>query len=309
MLPLSLAKGSDRNAGANLSSTSRIALGTAQFGLQYGVANIEGRVSFSSVREIMCLASANGINMLDTAVAYGDSEERIGLVGAEQFNIVTKLPRVPDDELKIRDFVYKQVSQSLLNLRTQSLYGLLLHSPLQLLGSSGALLYKALQELKEKNLVQKIGISVYAPSDLVGLIPRYSLDIIQIPYSLVDRRLQISGWLQRLKDQNVELHTRSCFLQGLLLFPHNKIPPQFQPWQHLWDRWASWLTAHQNISPLAACIKFPLSFPEIDRIVVGVDSMSHLIQIIEALRSTDEISFPDLQSDDELLINPTFWKL
>lgn len=308
MSPLSSARGSDRDANGNLISASRIVLGTAQFGLQYGVANIEGRVSFSSVREIMHLASASGINMLDTAVAYGDSEERIGLVGAEKFNIVTKLPRVPDDESKIRDFVHKQVNQSLLKLRTKSLYGLLLHSPIQLLGSSGALLYKALQALKETNLVQKIGISVYAPSDLVGLIPRYDLDIIQIPCSLVDRRLQISGWLQRLKDQNVELHTRSCFLQGLLLFPHNKIPPQFQPWQHLWDRWASWLTGHQNISPLAACIKFPLSFPEIDRIVVGVDSVSQLSQIIEALRSTDEISFPDLQSDDELLINPTSWK-
>src|SRR5581483_2256099 len=105
----------------------------------------------------------------------------------------------------------------LLRLDVKTLYGLLLHRPQQLLGAEGPTLYQALQGLKKGGQVQKIGVSVYAPSELELLNLRYRFDLVQAPFNLVDRRLHTTGWLQRLKEDGVEIHTRSAFLQGLLL--------------------------------------------------------------------------------------------
>jgi aryl-alcohol dehydrogenase-like predicted oxidoreductase len=187
-----------------------------------------------------------------------------------------------------------------------SIYGLLLHRPEQLLEAAGQALYKTLQGLKETGQVQKVGASVYAPSELGELTPRYRFDLIQAPFNLVDRRLHTTGWLQRLKDEGVEIHTRSVFLQGLLLMPQATRPAKFASWSELWSKWHGWLSRHK-VSAVRACLAFPLSFSEIDRVVVGADSVSQLEQIISAATITAPVDLPDLHCDVESLINPTRW--
>jgi len=151
-----------------------------------------------------------------------------------------------------------------------------------------------------------VGVSIYSPDELAALTISYRLDMVQAPLNLVDRRLQSTGWMRRLKDQGVEIHTRSAFLQGLLLMSHHTIPICFAQWSGLWQQWHLWL-ADNRVSALQACLSFPLSFPEIDRVVVGADSVDHLAQIIRATTSQPSIDLPDLQSDNENLINPGYW--
>lgn len=287
---------------------NRLALGTVQFGLPYGIANQTGQVSRLEASAMLQLALASSIDTLDTAIAYGDSETCLGEVGTQGFKVVTKLPAVPDSCENVSNWVQQQLSMSLSRLGVNKVYGLLLHRSEQLLGSNGLEFYQALQALKDNGQVQKIGISIYSPTELDALIPRYQFDLVQAPFNLVDQRLCRTGWMQRLKDDDVEIHTRSAFLQGLLLMAEADIPEKFLPWSGLWHTWHQWLL-EKEVSAVQACLALPLSFPEIDRVVVGVDSVSQLAQIVSATNKLLQADLPDLQCDDENLINPANWNL
>ncbi|HQS58874.1 MAG: hypothetical protein B7Y56_12610 [Gallionellales bacterium 35-53-114] len=284
----------------------RLALGTVQFGLPYGIANQDGQVTRSVADAMLKHAAANGIDTLDTAIAYGESETCLGEVGTTDFKLVTKLPAVPDGCTDVNSWVIEQMCESLARLGVKEVYGLLLHRSAQLLGNDGKFLYQTLQDLKEAGLVQKIGVSIYSPSELDALIPQYQFDLVQAPFNLVDRRLYSSGWLQRLKHEGVEIHARSAFLQGLLLMQRTDIPPKFELWSELWNRWHNWLACH-SVSAVQACLAYPLSFSEIDRVVVGADSISQLEQIINAAQSAMLGDLPNLHCDAEYLINPACW--
>lgn len=287
---------------------SRLAIGTVQFGLPYGIYNHTGKVSPIEVQSILNLALSHGINTLDTAIAYGDSESCLGNLGVGDFKVVTKLPAFIDNCHDVREWVHQQVNASLSRLRVKSIYGLLLHRPEQLLHPKGVELYKALQELKDKGQVQKVGISIYSPNELYALIPRYRFDLVQSPFNLIDQRLFTSGWLGRLKDFDIEIHTRSVFLQGLLLMLKAEIPYKFSPWQGLWDIWHQWLLDY-NIPAIDACLAFPLSFSDIDHVIVGSDNTKQLLQITNAAKSQLNKELPNLKCEDENLINPSNWKM
>ncbi|MDP3086751.1 MAG: aldo/keto reductase [Methylotenera sp.] len=284
----------------------RLALGTVQFGLPYGIANQAGQVSRSEAKAMLQLASASGMDTLDTAIAYGDSEKCLGEVGTQGFKMVTKLPALPDGCTDVSGWVEQQVNASLSRLGVTEVYGLLLHRSEQLLGTNGVALYQALQDLKDNSKVKKVGISIYSPSELDALTQHYRFDLVQAPFNLVDQRLCTTGWMQRLKDADVEIHTRSAFLQGLLLMNQADIPTKFSPWDRLWQTWHRWL-AEGDVSAVQACLAFPLSFPEIDRVIVGADSVSQLSQIISATKCTTNIQLPNLQCNDADLISPARW--
>jgi len=286
--------------------TRRLALGTVQFGLNYGIANQAGKVRLSAAKNMLQLLINNGGDTLDTAVAYGESESCLGEIGTKGFKLVTKLPAVPDGHSDINNWVREQIAASVNRLGVDSVYGVLLHRSDQLLMTNGRVLFNALQDLKETGLVQKIGVSVYAPSELDALIPQYQFDLIQAPLNLIDRRFATSGWLQRLQQKNVEIHTRSAFLQGLLLMPREAIPSKFAPWAALWDNWHNWLACHA-VSAVQTCLAYPLAFPEVERVVIGADSLSQLEQIIEAALPVHIDGLPDLHCEDGNLINPANW--
>jgi aryl-alcohol dehydrogenase-like predicted oxidoreductase len=288
------------------SRVSRLALGTVQLGLPYGIANQTGQVSGHEAKIMLQFAADSGIDTLDTAIAYGDSETRLGEVGTQGFKLVTKLPALPDVCADVSMWIQRQLSASLSRLGVRAVYGLLLHRPEQLLGRNGAALYQALQALKDTGQVKKVGVSIYSPSELEALVPKYRFDIVQAPFNLIDQRIYTTGWLQRLQDAGIEVHTRSTFLQGLLLLPQAEIPDKFARWNDLWGTWLRWLIAH-DVSAVQACLAFPLSFPQIDRVIVGTDSQSQLAQIVNAASKQPLGDRPDLQCEDEDLINPARW--
>jgi aryl-alcohol dehydrogenase-like predicted oxidoreductase len=191
-------------------------------------------------------------------------------------------------------------------LRTATLYGLLLHNPQQLLGAQGDELYRALTALRQQHLVKKIGVSVYGPEELELLYPRFEFDMIQAPFNVIDRRIATSGWLERLHEAGVEVHVRSAFLQGLLLMDDSTRPAQFDKWQPLWTQWHRWLDDHE-LSPLQACLNFALSHPEIDHVVIGVDSQAQLKEILMTNGATAPKAPQTLMSADPDLVNPSRW--
>jgi len=283
---------------------SRLALGTAQFGMAYGIANSSGQVSRNGVQEILALAEVNRINTIDTAIAYGESESALGAAGVRGFRVITKLPHIPDGTADINDWIRGEVADSLQRLRVNSLYGLLLHRSRPWLDEG---VNAVLGQLKKEGVVKKIGVSIYSPDELAPLFSLASIDLVQAPFNLVDRRLSTTGWLARLHDNGVEIHARSAFLQGLLLMSQNAIPERFTPWGELWQKWHEWL-ASMDMTAIQACLGYVLSFPEIDKVVVGVDSLDQLRQLIDAAKMPNsQHAFPEISSADEKLINPSHW--
>lgn len=284
----------------------KLALGTVQFGLNYGVANVAGRIGADMADAILRRAKLAGMDMLDTAIAYGDSESVLGGLGVQGWRVVSKLPAVPEGCLDVAKWVVMQTQESLQRLGLQSMYGLLLHRPRQLLEDFGPDLYAALQALKAEGLVTKVGMSVYGSEELDNLWPKYQLDLVQAPLSILDRSLLDSGWASRLKDSGVEIHTRSAFLQGLLLMPPDKRPARFNRWVNIWQEWDRWLLA-TGMTPVQACLRYANSFDEIDRVVVGVDSVIQLNEILAAANGFLD-TFPAFEPlQDDRLINPATW--
>lgn len=285
---------------------SRLVLGTAQFGMPYGIANRQGKICADEARAILEYAKGAGLNMLDTAVAYGESETLLGEIGVSQWQVVSKLPAVPDTCNDVRTWVFVSVESSLRRLQIPQLKGLLLHRPDQLLGDFGQVLYRALDGLKEQRLVEKIGISIYDPTELDGLCSRFNFDIVQAPFNLVDHRMVESGWMNRLSCQGTEVHVRSIFLQGLLLMPSYLRPERFNRWQPLWSRLQQWLSS-VGLTPLRACLQHALTQPQIDRVIVGVDDISHLKEILRVADAKVPDVPPELHCGDLDLINPVCW--
>ncbi len=282
---------------------SRLALGTVQFGMEYGVSNRSGQVNQDEIRKILDVAAEAGIDTLDTAIAYGKSEAILGEVGVEGWKVVTKLPKVPEGVEDITSWVQDQVDASLQRLRIRSLHGLLLHCPEQLL-LHGARLSAALIAVKKSGRVQKTGVSIYDPGQLEEFQALMSLDLVQAPLNILDRRLIASGWDARLRKAGVEIHTRSAFLQGLLLMAER--PKKFHRWDALWSVWDDWLR-RVGLTPLEACLRYVLSCKTLDKIIVGVDGADQLRQILSA--GAGEMpplpSWPSPVSPE--LINPSCW--
>jgi len=284
---------------------SKLALGTVQFGIPYGVANQRGQIGLEEAKEILITAKSAGIDTLDTAIAYGNSEQRLGEIGVSSWKVVSKLPKMPDSVSDVLYWVQETVSGSLDRLQLTKLYGLLLHNPEHLLQPEGRKLYDSLKILKEKGWVDKIGISIYSPRELDALSNHFSFDLVQSPCNILDRNLAQSGWLERLKQSEVEIHVRSVFLQGLLLMKSEERPEKFKRWQSFWNQWDDWL--HQsNISPLQACLNYVFSLRDISKIVIGIDRLSQLEEIL----NVEEINLqiPDfIANNDSDLIYPYNW--
>jgi aryl-alcohol dehydrogenase-like predicted oxidoreductase len=284
----------------------KLALGTVQFGMAYGVANIEGQVSQEEVKKILQFARKSGVDTIDTAIAYGDSEKYLGLAGVSNFKLITKLPSIPESVTNIEEWISKQVEVSLFRLGVENVYGLMLHQPDQLLGPKGKRIIQSLINLQKRSVVHKIGISVYSHKELQKLFELHDFEIVQCPFNLVDRGLVTSGWLSKLKMSGVEVHSRSSFLQGLLLMSRDLIPDKFQEWDALWAKWHDWLDDQSKL-PLEACMSYVLSFSEIDRVIVGVESKQQLEQIVGVTLSSRISSFPHIYSENTNLINPANW--
>ena len=285
----------------------KIALGTVQLGLAHGIANQDGQVSREEAKTIISLARSLGVDTLDTAIDYGTSETLLGNLGVKDYRIITKIPSLDQSSGEVYSQIREHVLKSLRNMKIPKLYGLLLHRPDEILTPIGPAIWRALNALKEQDLVEKIGYSIYSPGQLDAIYGSYPADIVQAPYNVVDRRICSSGWLEKLNTKGVEVHVRSVFLQGLLLMSSNKRPKKFNEWSNLWNSWEHWLKLN-SYTPLEGAIKFVLSNKHISRVVVGVDNANQLMEIIEATKADSPPIYPqEFSSECERLINPLNW--
>jgi len=284
----------------------KIALGTANFGQKYGLA---GKIikSDKKVKKIIQFANNSKIKLIDTSNNYGSSETLLGNNNLKNFKIITKL-KISNDEKKsnnLENIVFNKVEESLFKLNIKKLYAILLHESDDLKSNKRHKLIKVLKKLKKKNLVSKIGISIYNPKELNFIWPFWKPDIVQCPFNILDRRIYESGWLKKLKKNKTEIHVRSIFLQGLLLKNEKSMPRKFKKWKNIFKKWNNYCKK-ENISKIQGCINFIKSFKKISFVIIGFEDIKQLKNIISYFKN-DKKSHTTIACNDIKLIDPRLW--
>ena len=257
---------------------AELCLGTVQFGMPYGVTNKKGQVNEVEVRRILRLAAESGIRLLDTAQAYGMAETVLGKCWptASPRRLISKLTMGADPQDWERSLM-----TSLRRLRASKLDGFLLHRSSDLHPRNGKALLKWLEGLRERGIVERIGVSIYKGSELEEL-PLSRIQIVQLPVSVYDQRLIHDGTINRLRELGIAIHLRSVFLQGLLLQTPEKWPPHISaPFREHHTQWLERLQ-QKGMCPLTGCLNFVHSLEGIEAILFGVVSCRELDQVLRA---------------------------
>ena len=282
----------------------KLALGTAQFGLDYGISNTFGRINKQEIQKILHIALENDIDLLDTAQSYGQSEEVIGHVGSKGFNIITKI----SPGININDII-NSIQDSLLKLRKDFLEGVLIHD-FQDYQKNPEML-DILISLKKKGIIKKVGFSLYHPRELeMLLLKKVDFNILQIPFNIFDQRFK--KYFHELKSYNIEIHIRSAFLQGLVFIEPTKLSKHFSSHLKVFQKF------HEDVSKskkniTETCLNFVKSNAEIDRAIIGVNKSTELMSNIQAFQNHSigkgkTLGNYDLYKiDDEKIILPYKW--
>jgi aryl-alcohol dehydrogenase-like predicted oxidoreductase len=291
----------------------QLCLGTAQFGLPYGITNTAGQVSEPEVLALLAEAAAAGLTMLDTAQAYGDAEEVLGrtLPPVHPFRLISKLPPQSQPAFTSDDgIVWDQtIERSCVRLGQPYLDALLLHSTADLRKPGNEHLRQWLLSLRERGMVRRLGVSIYGSADLVG-VPLDLLDLVQLPLSLYDQRLLVDGTITRLRDQGCAVHARSLYLQGLLLSPAASWPAWVDPAARDHHARLDSLAADRGSSLLECALGFAHAQVDLEAVVLGLCSRLELQQLLRAWGGSSPWQEGEWQTwalPDAGILDPRHW--
>ncbi|MEK4228433.1 aldo/keto reductase [Solibacillus sp. FSL H8-0538] len=291
----------------------KLALGTVQFGMDYGITNSEGKTSFQEIESILRFSHEQGIVLLDTAPSYGDSEKVLGGNSLNDFDVITKTPYIKNEVIAKSDIeeIEEVFYQSLENLNVDSLYGLFVHQTKDMYKEGSDKLYEKMLDFKERGIVQKIGVSIYEKSEITDLFNRYKWDMVQIPVNVLDQRLIKDGTLSELSDKGIEIHARSIFLQGLLLTDSFKLESRFKSVN-------KYLAQYYNdlhligMTKIEGALNYINEISEIDYAVIGVNNLLQLKEILLAYKRINNdnsfrIDYSNYAVVNENIIDPRKW--
>lgn len=290
---------------------SRLALGTVQFGINYGIANVSGMPNEACSHAIINAALNMGISDFDTAKAYGKSELVLGSWSRRhEARIVSKYSG-NDDRISIKDRLHLAVKDTLENIGCSQLYGYLLHNEENI---SDVTWLDGLASLKSSGLVRKVGVSVYETSFAVAAANSPAIDIIQIPYSVMDQRLDACGFFELAEAKGKEVWARSALVQGLLLMEEDKIPADLGGMVPLRET-AKAIGARFGFSMQQTAVLFSLGNHRIKKVLIGVDTLEQLMEYegietrIDAFQDCRDALVRELRGRvDPYLVSPHRWK-
>jgi len=286
-------------------NSSKLVLGTAQFGSNYGIKNYRGRIPKDEVFSIIETAIHSGSLVFDTSPLYGDAEVVLGDYIRQNGDllIISKLQKCSIYNATI---FFKQTFDV---LGVSSLYAYLLHDFSAYLEDSN--IWNFMLDLRKSHKAKKIGFSLYHPEEIdILLRNNVDFDIVQVPYSLFDRRFE--KYFKILKDKNVEIHVRSIFLQGLLLFEPENLPQKFLSVKSKLVKLRG-IASKYSTTLTSLCLNLALDSSYINKIIVGVDSKENFDCILKDVSTCINLSKEDkeeidcLREENESIILPYKW--
>lgn len=271
----------------------KLGLGTVQFGTDYGIANKNGQVKREEIAKILKYCKQIGIDVLDTASAYGNAEQVLGEFDLSEYKVISKF--LPNGDIIEFD---NQLNNTLKNLSLNTIYGYLTHRPESIINNHWQ--WEALLKAKSIGKVQKIGFSLNTPLELSALLDSNMIpDLVQVPYNYLDRRFE--EHLKSLKKLKVEIHTRSVFLQGLFFMNPDELSNHFSSAIPFFKSLA-------NIKQLSGhLLEFVLSKDFIDKVIIGTESLNQLQGNIEELLNLHIEELPHPPNLSESILMPMFW--
>lgn len=281
----------------------KLALGTVQFGIDYGAFNAQGKTPLDEVRAILARAKAAGIATLDTARAYGEAEAVLAATKAPgDFDIITKCPALDDDDSAAAATVAAAFETSCTALGVERVHGYLLHNSRDLARPG---VWVVLERLMAAGRVARVGISGYDVTEVAALVEQFPITLTQLPANVLD-----PWFLSSPLPDRVEVHVRSAFLQGFLLRDPNALPDHFAPFRETLHDFRAQAAAHE-LTPLQAALAPLLSSPNIAQVVVGVETLAQLDDILAAATvaaARPDVRFAPFPSATPDLTDPRRWK-
>lgn len=295
---------------------AELCLGTVQFGMKYGINNTLGQPTEEAVFEMLDTAIENGINVIDTARAYGTAEILLGRYfenkkGVDSLRVISKLrPNVVSDgEKDVWGVVRRELEDTLRRLCIQRLDGYLLHTPQYIHNKQ---IVESLRKLKEEHLIEYAGVSIYDLEEGYAALETEGIDYIQLPYSILDQRGTQSDFIRKAKERGVVVFTRSAFLQGLFMMNQETVPEHLKHVIPYLDKFDELLKKY-SIDKVAALIHFVKQEKDIDYLVFGVDTKEQLLQDIDTFNhdSVPEELIEELKKEfvniEKSIIFPSLW--
>ncbi len=260
---------------------SPMTLGTVQLGMNYGIANDGGKPSLEKSFAILSQAVQGGITSLDTARAYGNSEEVIGAFlkesGRKDLCITTKIPHFKG-EGSLESYVVESVEGSLERLGVEKLASVMLHAAGDLF-EHGEKIVSALEGLVRRGYVEKVGVSVYGALEIDELLKYDALQVTQIPMSIFDQRLIVCGALDRLAKRGVEVYVRSVFLQGLFFLDPDAVTDPILTTEAVpYIRLLREIAEREGMTVAQLAVGFLRDLEGVTSLVLGADAPEHVKQ-------------------------------
>lgn len=289
---------------------NKLILGTVQFGLEYGINNRFGKPKEEEVSKILKLAYEEKIHLLDTAEAYGNSQEVIGnyhRANADRFEIITKFSAGRADLSKD---IKERVLQNLKTLQVNSLYGYMFHSFTDF--EKYYPVYKNdIKQLKSDGLIKKFGVSIYTNSEFEKVLNVDGINLIQLPFNLLDNNFQRAHLISQAKSKGIEIHTRSAFLQGLFFKDADQLSGNLVSLKSYLNRIK--IIAQQIHSDLKTlALNYCVAQKNIDFVLIGVDVVGQLTENIASINQSVDSSVYDqidtLQVMETDMLNPSNWR-
>ncbi len=294
-----------------------LCLGTVQFGMDYGIAG-QKKPSVQEAVGMLDYAVQNGIRTVDTASAYGVAEDVVGrflgkkTVARDKLSLVSKLkPNLLDgvDASRYYDVMKSNLVSSLRRLGTDYLDGFLLHSSRYIFNDR---MIEALGRLQKEGYAKHVGVSVYEPEEAMKCIEREDVDFMQLPFSIFDQRMLKGRVFQAAEGTGMKIHSRSAFLQGLILMEEGDVPPYLEKAKPILRK-TDGLCREFGIPRIALAMGFVKRQGAISRLVFGVDNLAQLKEDIKCFEDDipagilEEIGrqFTDIETD---IVMPSLWK-
>lgn len=299
---------------------SKYTMGTVQLGLSYGIANHDGKPDAQRSRRMLDTAARLGINTLDTAVDYGNSEEVIGgyfkesPARAEHFITVTKFKIRPEDGVspaEIEKQVFGFLHGSLGRLGLQRIPILLLHTADDMF-QYGDSVPNALRKAKEEGLIERAGVSVYSGEEISLMLRDGLYEAVQVPMNIFDQRLIRDGSVARMAEKGILVFVRSVFLQGLFFMEPDRLPCNLRaaadPLRGLRS-----LAGEMGLSVSQLAIAYMRDVPGVTSLVIGAETQEQIEQNA-ALLETPALSPDRIRKIGDLfqgipnhILNPYSW--
>ena len=274
-------------------NVSQITLGTVQLGMNYGIANEGGQPDTEKSFDMLSCALENGINSLDTARVYGNSEDVIGQFFKEK--AVTDLPFItsklkvglpadaPSKDVEAK--MYESVETSLSTLGIKKLDCLLLHTAGDMT-TYGDTVPKVLENMVKSGYTSRVGVSVYTSDELDIMLQNDLYEATQIPMSLFDQKLINNGYLRRLKEKNIAVFVRSVFLQGLFFLDPEKITdPLLIQYAKPYIEKLREYCANENMSIAEFAISYVRDIEGVTSLVLGADTREQVLENIKYINA------------------------